>query len=136
MELMFQPFRKYFDFTGRARRSEYWLFELLIILVIVTSEGAAAIGEYQHLPPLQYAGAAVVTIFVLFAIIPSLSVQFRRLHDINKSAWWILFGMIPLVGSIVLLIFFLTDGTPGHNRFGSDPKGRGISESPEVLAFS
>jgi uncharacterized membrane protein YhaH (DUF805 family) len=61
---------------------------------------------------------------MLGLFIPSLAVTIRRLHDINRSAWWVLIALIPFLGALVLLIFAVLDGTPGDNRFGPDPKGR------------
>jgi uncharacterized membrane protein YhaH (DUF805 family) len=65
----------------------------------------------------------------LFAFIPNLAVTIRRLHDTDKSGWFILLGLIPLVGAIVLLVFYFMDGTRGPNRFGPDPKGEGHSQT-------
>ena len=67
--------------------------------------------------------------FGLAVFIPSLAVAFRRLHDTNRSAWWLLIALVPFIGAIVLLVFYLLDGTPGANRFGEDPKGRGAVET-------
>ena len=61
-------------------------------------------------------------IYTLAIIIPTFAVAFRRLHDTDRSAWWLLIGLVPIVGSIVLLIFFVLDSTPGDNRFGPNPK--------------
>ena len=61
----------------------------------------------------------------LYLFIPALAVTFRRLHDTDRSAWWILVGLIPFLGALALLVFYCLDGTPGANRFGPDPKGRG-----------
>lgn len=137
MELMFQPLRKYADFTGRARRTEFWLFALLVFLIeIVFMALLSAVGGSALMMGDPAAAAAVPTTgamgAVLFAhlavmlalLVPSLAVTFRRLHDTNRRGWWILIGLIPLIGALVLFIFYLLDGTPGPNRFGPDPKGR------------
>jgi uncharacterized membrane protein YhaH (DUF805 family) len=72
----------------------------------------------------SYAGAGLLSgIYSLAVLIPSLAVTVRRLHDIDRSGWWILIGLVPLIGVIVLLVFALLDGTPGDNRYGSNPKG-------------
>jgi uncharacterized membrane protein YhaH (DUF805 family) len=63
-------------------------------------------------------------VVMLALLVPSLAVTFRRLHDTNRKGWWILIGLIPLIGQLVLFIFYLLDGTPGPNRFGPDPKER------------
>jgi uncharacterized membrane protein YhaH (DUF805 family) len=127
MNLMFQPLRKYADFQGRARRSEYWLWYLFVVVVEVVLLGVAGAG---HNPdgtpgPLGMVVMGLLGLFALAIVIPGLAVSFRRLHDTNRSAWWILIGLLPLIGPIVLLVFMVMDGTPGPNRFGPDPKGRG-----------
>jgi uncharacterized membrane protein YhaH (DUF805 family) len=62
-------------------------------------------------------------IYGLVVIIPSLAVTVRRLHDIDRSGWWIFINLIPLIGAIVLLVFAVSEGTPGNNRYGPNPKG-------------
>ncbi len=105
-------FSKYFTISGRACRSEYWYYVLFIILV---SFGLMTIS--MILPFL----AMLSMVFSLATIIPSITVAIRRLHDIDRSGWWILIGFIPLIGTIVLLIFFVKQGTEGPNDFGDDP---------------
>ena len=104
--------KKYAVFTGRARRKEYWMFALvntLIIVVLAASE--AYLGIFG---PSALYGLAV--------FVPSLAVNVRRLHDTDRSGWWVLIGLVPLVGAIVLIVFMVLDGTPGDNRFGPNPK--------------
>ena len=77
--------------------------------------------------PATGAGGTVLMIYglvLLALLIPSVAVAIRRLHDTNRRGWWILIGLIPLIGQLVLFVFYLLDGTPGPNRFGPDPKGR------------
>ena len=136
MELMFQPIRKYADFSGRARRKEFWLFALLIFLIeIVFMALISAVGgqdllmDYPASANVPMSGPLMAVALLHFAVmlallVPSLAVTFRRLHDTNRKGWWILLGFIPLIGQLVLFIFYLLDGTPGPNRFGPDPKGR------------
>jgi uncharacterized membrane protein YhaH (DUF805 family) len=114
MDLMLQPLRKYAQFTGRARRSEYWLFFLFYVVIAVV---AVLLDELalHGLPALQ-------VLVSLALLVPGLAVGFRRLHDIDRSAWWMLIGFIPLIGAIVLLVFAVLPGTIGPNRFGPDPK--------------
>ena len=137
MELMFQPIRKYADFSGRARRTEFWLFALLLFLIevvfmalISAVGGQALIMGYPASASVPMSGSLVAVILIHFAVtlallVPSLAVTFRRLHDTNRKGWWILIGFIPLIGQLVLFIFYVLDGTPSLNRFGPDPKGRG-----------
>lgn len=101
-------FSHYADFTGRARRSEYWWFYLLTVIV-----GCVVV----WLP-------VVPILWSLAIFIPSLAVGVRRLHDIGKSGWNMLFLLIPLVGVILLIIWFCKDSDPGTNEYGPDPKRR------------
>ncbi|MDO9431102.1 MAG: DUF805 domain-containing protein [Phenylobacterium sp.] len=136
MELMFQPIRKYADFSGRARRKEFWLFALLVLLIeIVFMALLSAVGGqdllmgYPASANVPMNGAVMAVALAHFAVmlallVPSLAVTFRRLHDTNRKGWWILISFIPLIGALVLFVFYLLDGTPGPNRFGPDPKQR------------
>jgi uncharacterized membrane protein YhaH (DUF805 family) len=127
MELMFQPFKKYADFQGRARRSEYWLWTLFLFIVgMVLTVLRLMTGG----PDSTGIGFWLLVVFELAVLIPSLAVGVRRLHDTDKSGWMILLGLIPLIGGIILLVFYCMDGTPGTNRFGADPKGRGAGANP------
>jgi uncharacterized membrane protein YhaH (DUF805 family) len=103
-------FQKYAVFSGRAIRSEYWFFVLFEILVLVAL--SIVDGLVFGTPGL------LSSIGSLALFLPALAVGVRRLHDIDKSGWWILIGLIPLVGPIVLIVFFVQQGTPGANRFG------------------
>lgn len=120
MELMFQPLKKYADFKGRARRKEFWLFFLLTLVISVVCQGLAAMDG-----AIGILGSAVALVVSLGLLIPSLAVTFRRLHDTNRSAWWILIALIPLIGALVLLYFYVLEGDKETNRFGPDPKGHG-----------
>lgn len=127
MELMLQPLRKYADFNGRARRSEYWLFALFVALVQMTAGILSWFvgGDLRHDAFATPASAVIALIyfgFCLYILVPSLAVSFRRLHDSSRTAWWLLLGLIPILGQLVLLIFMILDGTPGDNRYGPNPK--------------
>lgn len=105
---------KYADFSGRAQRSEYWFWYLAVLIAYVV----AVIVD-------QIIGAPILTIIVaLGVIVPTLAAGVRRLHDTDKSGWFILIGLIPLVGPIVLIVFFATDSGP-DNQYGPNPKGVG-----------
>jgi uncharacterized membrane protein YhaH (DUF805 family) len=111
-------FRKYVDFTGRARRKEYWfwhLFYWLLLVVLVILDGAI----------LGMGGRAAVftSLGMLALILPTLAVTVRRLHDTDHSGWMIFITLIPLIGSIVFIVFMCQRGTAGPNRFGQDPLG-------------
>ena len=108
-------FRNYVNFSGRASRSEYWYWILFVILVIIaTSLIDVAISSGGSIQLLT-------TIAELALFLPGLSVAVRRLHDTDRSGWWILLSFIPLIGAIVLLVWFCSRGSMGQNRFGSDP---------------
>jgi uncharacterized membrane protein YhaH (DUF805 family) len=146
--MMFEALRKYAVFEGRARRSEYWLFALLQLLLIVgffvaflTFAFAARGGQTGAEGAATNPGLNIVIgVLSLLAVgvslglfIPSLAVSVRRLHDSDKSGWWLLLSFIPF-GSFVVFIFTLLDGTPGTNRYGADPKGReGFGNGPAVV---
>ncbi|QDU04573.1 Inner membrane protein YhaI [Gimesia chilikensis] len=110
--------KKYAEFSGRARRKEYWMFVLMNFLVsILISIVGAVIGDTDGLIAVSLSG-----VYALFIFIPSLAVTVRRLHDTNKSGWWILITFVPLIGGLVLLIFMIMDSDPNTNAYGANPK--------------
>lgn len=112
----------YVNFEGRARRSEYWYYTLAQILLIISVLilGSIFIGafELEMLTPI-FGGLYVLLTFGL--LLPSLGVAVRRLHDTGKSGWFILLGLIPF-GGLILLVFYLQDSDLGHNKWGPNPK--------------
>ena len=112
---------KYFDFKGRARRSEYWYFLLFVMLVSFTL--AFAEGFYAgYTGQLDFEESIFANIFYLFVVIPSIAVSVRRLHDIGRTGWWVLISFIPIVGTLVLLIWHCADGEKDTNIYGVSPK--------------
>jgi uncharacterized membrane protein YhaH (DUF805 family) len=123
--------KQYVDFSGRARRTEYWMFTLIsavisIVLGLIDAllfragsftsvTGGGSVGFTASLGVLG-------TIYSLAVLLPTLAVSVRRLHDTDRSGWWLLIGLIPLIGAIVLLVFFVIPGNQGPNRYGADPK--------------
>lgn len=106
--------KNYAVFSGRARRAEFWYFVLLnLIISIALSFVGNAIGF-----------SMLSLIYTLAVFIPSLAVAIRRLHDIGKSGWWILIGLIPLIGWIWLIILYCIDSNLGKNAYGPNPKGK------------
>ena len=103
---------KYADFSGRARRSEYWYFVLFNMLAAFAAMAVDAVLGY----PILYALVALGT------FIPSLAVVVRRLHDTNRSGWWYLIVLVPLFGIIALLVFLCQDSEPNENKWGMNPK--------------
>lgn len=113
------PLRKYADFHGRARRAEYWWFYLFVIIAfVVASIVESLLGLGGSVGPYGLVSA----LLGLAMLVPSLAAGVRRLHDTDRSGWWLLIALIPLIGAIVLLVFYVLEGTRGDNRFGPDPK--------------
>jgi len=108
---MFEAVKKYAVFSGRSRRKEYWLFFLLLTILNIV---AMLIDRAMGIVTLQ-------GIVVLGLLIPNIAVSVRRLHDRDKSGWWVLLIFIPLIGAIILIVWFCLRGTVGKNRFGDDP---------------
>ena len=120
MEWMLMPLKRYADFSGRSRRKEYWMFLLgvfIAAIVIGIVEGVLGLsgmvgGVYGPL----------TLILLLGIIIPGIAVQVRRFHDQDKSGWFVLLGLIPFVGGLIVLVFMCLEGTKGPNRFGETEK--------------
>ena len=111
---------KYCCFSGRARRKEYWMFVLFnIIAVLVVGFIGGLLAGVTGVEAFMY----LSTVYNLAILLPSLGVCVRRLHDTGKSGWFILLGLIPFVGVIILLVFMCLDSNPGENKFGPNPKG-------------
>jgi uncharacterized membrane protein YhaH (DUF805 family) len=110
--------QKYAQFDGRSRRKEYWMFTLINMLIYVVIF-AFTFGARGSL--LTIAFWIFCFLYGIAAIIPSLAVSVRRLHDTGRSGWWLLISLIPF-GGFVLLVFYVLDGTPGPNEYGPDPK--------------
>jgi uncharacterized membrane protein YhaH (DUF805 family) len=111
--------QKYAEFAGRARRKEYWNFVLFNFLITI------GLGIVDAILGTGSAGKGVGilgAIYGLGVLIPSLAVSVRRLHDIGRSGWWLLIGLVPLVGLIVLLVFAVQDSQEGSNAYGPNPK--------------
>ena len=111
--------KKYAVFNGRARRQEYQYFFLfnIIIQIVITIVGGAT-GSLSPDAGMGLLGG----IYMLAVLIPSIAVGVRRLHDINRSGWWLLISLIPLIGVIVLIVFLASDSKPERNQYGENPK--------------
>ena len=109
---------KFVEFKGRAQRSEYWWFLLFtwgVAIVLSILDGFIFNSE---------TGFGILgKIWSLVLIFPYIGVGVRRLHDLDKSGWWLLISFIPVIGLIVLIFWFVRKGSDGENRFGSDPLG-------------
>jgi uncharacterized membrane protein YhaH (DUF805 family) len=106
-------FSNYVNFSSRACRSEYWYWVLFIVLADIVA------GIIDYLLGMQI----VSSLFGLVTLLPGIAVSIRRLHDLDRTGWWILLALIPVIGWIILLIWYMSKGTDGPNRFGPDPLG-------------
>jgi uncharacterized membrane protein YhaH (DUF805 family) len=119
MNWYLQVLQKYGVFDGRSRRKEYWffvLFSTLISLLLIAIDSATGTFRSPRGPGL------LSGIYSLAVLVPSLAVSVRRLHDTNRTGWWLLLGIVPFIGPIVLLVFFASDGNPDDNEYGPNPK--------------
>jgi uncharacterized membrane protein YhaH (DUF805 family) len=131
LQIMLMPLRRYADFRGRAGREEFWLFMLfnyIVAMVFASALGiimlllyAMDVSESEMLT-VCYLLVVPWGLWSLYLVIPALAVTVRRLHDVDKSGWHILLGLIPVIGTIFLLLWYATRGTPGANRWGA-PSG-------------
>ncbi len=119
MDLAIQAFTsKYGKFSGRARRMEFWLFQLFYFIFFVIAQILDSSFDLAH----AETGIGPITgIFWLATLIPAISVSVRRLHDTDKMGWWYLLILVPLLGAIILIVFFIMKGTKGGNDYGEDP---------------
>ncbi len=150
MDWMLMPLRRYADFTGRSRRMEYWMYQLLnvivmCVLVVIIFGGIPweAFADPESLEAqaakpgaLFWVGLGLIMIWALGTFIPSIAVTVRRLHDRDMSGWWylglIVASLIPLINiiaSIAFLVLMVLPGTPGENRYGADPLGQADAEA-------
>lgn len=121
--------KNYATFSGRARRKEYWMFFLISALIsIVLTLLDILLGTYS----MEYEAGLFSGLYSLLILIPSIAVVVRRLHDTDRSGWWILISLIPLIGVIVLFVFICLDSQPGINRFGANPKEAASQTLPAV----
>jgi len=121
---MWQAYARYFDFSGRSDRTEYWWFCFSFWLLVAGG----------GLLDFAFLGSAVNTVgeptgvfaplALLVSLIPSLGVTVRRLHDTGRSGWWCLIGLVPVLGFIVMLVWMLSPGTRASNQFGPPPSWR------------
>ena len=119
MSWFIMALKKYATFSGRARRKEYWFFVLFYVLIsIVAAVIDVMTGSFDSTMGMGMLGLLVA----LALLIPSLAVAVRRLHDTDRSGWWVLLCLIPLIGGIWLLVLLCLDSTPGENQYGPNPK--------------
>jgi uncharacterized membrane protein YhaH (DUF805 family) len=117
MKSYINAMRRYFDFSGRSTRAQFWLFSLVMLVMVII---AIIIDSAISSQP------GIITALVVIAhLLPSLAVTVRRLHDINRSSWWVFIQLVPLIGLIVMLVFLCSGSTQGPNRFGPAVGGQG-----------
>ncbi|MCK7594540.1 DUF805 domain-containing protein [Pseudomarimonas salicorniae] len=121
MNWYLEVLKKYAVFSGRARRKEYWMFVLFNIII------AFVLGIIDGVLGLTTEGGMGILggLYSLAVLLPSIAVGVRRLHDTGRTGWWLLIAFIPLIGAIVLIVFFVLDSQPGSNEYGPNPKGVG-----------
>lgn len=116
---------KYATFSGRASREEYWWYVLAMLIVMVI---ARLIDGLLYAPMVgtgafdDAAGQPLSFLLSLALLLPGLAVSARRLHDLGRTGWWLLIGLVPVIGALVLLYFYVQKGDPGSNRYGEPTK--------------
>ncbi|MBK9563783.1 MAG: DUF805 domain-containing protein [Saprospiraceae bacterium] len=113
---------KYAEFNGRARRKEFWMYVLVTTLITISCYVVIAIGAAFSNDLIIYFGYFLLILISFGLFIPNLAVYIRRLPATNRSGWFLLIGVIPFIGFLILLVFLLTEGTYGPNKYGPDPK--------------
>ncbi|HJM42445.1 MAG: DUF805 domain-containing protein [Nitrospinota bacterium] len=113
MSWYFSVLKKYAEFSGRAHRKKYWMFVLFHIIIVFV---LGLVDTFVGSP------GVVGMLYGLAVLIPSIAVTVRRLHDTDRSGWWFLIALVPLIGIIVLIVFMVRDGTPRENQYGANPK--------------
>ena len=115
---------KYATFTGRAPRSEYWWFALFVFLLSIP---VSIVDQTLVAPAIGYESFAESTpqilsgLMSLALLLPGIGVAVRRMHDLEKSGWWILIVLIPILGVLIMIYWFVQRGTAGPNAYGPDP---------------
>jgi len=113
MDWYLEVLRKYAVFTGRAQRKEYWMFVLFNFIIVSILWFLETIAGGPGILP---------NLYNLAVLLPALAVAVRRLHDIDRTGWWILIMLIPIIGAVVLLVFLVQDSQEGENEYGPNPK--------------
>jgi len=124
MNWYLEVLRKYATFSGRARRKEYWMFFLFNIII------AVVLGFLDGMMGLaQQGGVGILSgLYCLAVLIPGLAVSVRRLHDTDKSGWWVFIALVPIIGALWLLWLMIKEGDTGTNQYGPSPKASSMGE--------
>lgn len=124
MDTYLTPWRKYATFKGRASRKEFWTFYLVNTAIVLFFGSIHSHGLIRLMSgSFELSGlSTVLFLFVWAALMPTLAVIVRRLHDLGRTGWWVLLGFLPVIGGLVLLIMLLFDGQSSTNQYGPNPK--------------
>ncbi|MGG3889983.1 DUF805 domain-containing protein [Metabacillus fastidiosus] len=113
MQWYLEVLKNYVGFQGRARRKEYWMFNLVSVIITIILSIVEAVASIDPV---------LTVIYFLAVFLPSLAVTVRRLHDTGRSGWWFLINLIPIIGGIILLVFTCQDSETNSNKYGLNPK--------------
>jgi uncharacterized membrane protein YhaH (DUF805 family) len=114
-------YKKYAEFSGRSTRSEYWYFYLAYFIITIILSLLSSLSDAVDI---------VLAIFALATLIPYLAVTVRRMHDIGKSGWNILWNLLPIIGTIYFIVLLCTKSQEGDNKYGPNPWGQGAAATP------
>ena len=130
MEIYFRVLKEnYVNFSGRARRKEFWMFQLFLIIITTICIsldnilGTVVAMDFGSFGPIVLPFGWLYFLCGIFHFLPSLSLAVRRLHDVGKSGWWYLIGLITIIGGVILIVFFCSEGDKNENKWGLNPKG-------------
>ena len=118
--------KKYAVFEGRSRRSEYWYFALVnVIISVIYNIIISIVGNSASI---VLGITFIYAVYSLALIVPGIAVSIRRMHDIGKKGWWLFINLIPIVGPIWFIVLLATGGNTGDNQYGHDPKNVAVSQ--------
>ncbi len=122
-----KAWKNYAVFDGRAQRKEYWFF-LLVHLLMPMSLTAVVVNLDLDPRGSSFSGLlAILGLYAFATVVPSCALMVRRLHDIGRSGWWLLLGIVPYLGGLVIMVLLAIDGDSGENKYGPDPKEEALS---------
>jgi uncharacterized membrane protein YhaH (DUF805 family) len=136
---LLRPWRRYFDFNGRSRRTEYGVFLIVFWTVTCLILGgilalATIVDDPHFFRFVARMALAAWLVFVLVALIPSIALSVRRFHDQDLSGLWLLVGIVPIAAIVICVMLLFVRGTPGANRFGADPRGPDIGRMAGIFS--
>ena len=117
-------FKQYSDFSGRARRTEFWMFNLFTLIVAFICVFCDIFLGFDIMTDPEFFNGPITNIYLLASLLPGSSVIVRRLHDVGKSGWMYFLVLIPIIGPIWLFVLLVTDSQPGENKWGPNPKAK------------